>query len=612
MDITLENETNLTESVNEYLRLLNESWNRYSSIDSFLLEADDIVADVEAPVYNKITKHLRFEVLDIERYVKQNDLQVITNPRAFVRNSIPSDDGLLSNRIFGITQEEQAGTFAYIDLHGWFMDPSCYKTWIRLDPKIRNCVHGIGTFSIDRFGYVVEDPKSNNTGINWLKENINIIKFRQSDSDKKKISISYLEKNRDKIFISKYLVIPRFYRDKNTENSRVVGLGGINKLYTNLIIAANAIQTTQDFMFDASNAMRGRVQECILNIYDWFAGNSNPNITTDLGAGLSGKLGLMRRTNMAKTSDFASRLVISAPELKVEKPEDMMASIDYTVIPLYAVITEFRDFIVFHLRRFFDNEFIGKETYPVVDKAGNVKYVEVDSPDITYSETRIELEIDRFLHGLTNRFVPVEIPVVGSDADTKYYMVFNGIGNPPENIKRDENGNISNVNPESILNRRMTWCDLFFIAATEAVRNKHILVTRFPVDSYTNQIATRLRISSTKVTEPMYYNNTYYPYYPKIREKDMGVNTSNLFSDTLNMSNCYLKSMCGDYDGDSIVSKGVYTEEANAEIEAFMNSKANFVNFGCKPSKVPGDDVGQSIYALTKVLSTTRLSDPVF
>ena len=66
------------------------------------------------------------------------------------------------------------------------------------------------------------------------------------------------------------------------------------------------------------------------------------------------------------------------------------------------------------------------------------------------------------------------------------------------------------------------------------------------------------------------------------------------------------------FDGDSIVSKGIYTEEANAEVEAFMNSKANFVNFGCKPSKTAGDDVGQSIYALTKVLSDTHLTKPVF
>ena len=92
----------------------------------------------------------------------------------------------------------------------------------------------------------------------------------------------------------------------------------------------------------------------------------------------------------------------------------------------------------------------------------------------------------------------------------------------------------------------------------------------------------------------------------------IGSDTSNLFSDTLNISNCYLKGMGADYDGDTSTSKGVFTEEANAEMEEFMNSKANFINFSCKPSKTPGDDVYQAIYSLTKVLSSTKLSDPIF
>ena len=105
----------------------------------------------------------------------------------------------------------------------------------------------------------------------------------------------------------------------------------------------------------------------------------------------------------------------------------------------------------------------------------------VEDPEIVFSDERIEQEIDRFLHGFNNRFVPVEIPVVGTK--NKYYMQFNGIGNPPENIQKDSEGNFVNVKPESILQRRMTWCDLFYIAASEATLNKHILVTRFPVNT---------------------------------------------------------------------------------------------------------------------------------
>jgi len=505
--------------------------------------------NVNEATYDKVTQHVRFEILDVDRFVKVNNCQCITNPRAFDRDGIPSSDGLLSNEIFGITADETSGTFAYIDLHGWFMDPSCYKTWIRIDSNIRNCVHGIGTYSIDKQGFIIEDDKGE-TGIGFLKKNIQKIQFRPSKSIKRDLSIAYLEKNRDKIFINKFIVIPKYYRDKNSSNSRAIGLGGINKLYTNLIVATNALEATQDFMFDASDAMNGRVQEAMLNIYDWFIGNNNPNISTDLGIGISGKFGVMNRANLAKTSNFASRLVISEAEIKFERVEDVMVNIDYSAIPLASILAEFRDFIMFQVRRFFDIEFVGKETYPILDKKGNVKYVEVEDPEINFSDDRIKLEMDRFVHGYNNRFVPVEIPVKG--LKEKYYMYFKGIGVSPDMITRTPKGDIVNTeNPESILNRRMTWCDIFYQAAVEATKNKHVLITRFPVDAYTNQIATKIIVSSTHQTEPVVYNGVYYPFYPKIRESDIGVDTSNWFVDTLQMSNNYLDGLCGDFDGNN-------------------------------------------------------------
>ena len=38
------------------------------------------------------------------------------------------------------------------------------------------------------------------------------------------------------------------------------------------------------------------------------------------------------------------------------------------------------------------------------------------------------------------------------------------------------------VNPESVYNRRLTWLDVFFIATYEAVKDKQVLITRFPIN----------------------------------------------------------------------------------------------------------------------------------
>ena len=447
----------------------------YMDISEFLEESDTFIEglDMEDGQYNKVIDRLKLDILDVEQYVEKNHCKCVSNPRAFSGSNIPSKDGLLSNDIFGFTMEERMGTFGYIDLHGWFLDPSCYKTWIRLDPRIRNIVHGTKYYSIDEKGDLIEDEENGETGLTFLHNNIKKIQFRKSESRTKSISLKYLEQNRNKMFIKKYIVIPPFYRDKNSASSsrKVVGLGGINKIYNNLIVSTNALTATQEYGIDASDAMNGRVQEYILTIYDWFCGNTNKNLDKkDSGQGMSGKLGIFRRTNTSKTANFSSRLVISAVDLKsADKPEELMVTYDKSAVPLYATITQFRDFVMYHTRQFFENEFIGAHTYPVVMKNGQTKVIVPENPEIVFSDERIKKEMDRFLHGYNNRFIPIEIPVEGSNE--KYYMQFKGRNVDPNNRTSD--------NP--LANRRLTWCDVFYMACVEAVKDKHILITRFPI-----------------------------------------------------------------------------------------------------------------------------------
>lgn len=449
------------------------SW-QVTDIADFLEAADLYMEDVDASPeqYNKVTPRLKLDILDIEEYIRKNNWKEVSDPRAFISNGIPSPKGLLSNEIFGFTMEERAGIFGFIDLHGWFLDPSCYKAWIRLDPAVRNIVHGAKSYIIDEKGNFVED-ENGYTGIDFLYKNMKKIKFKESQSAKKQISIKYLEQNRDKMWIQKYIVIPPFYRDKNTTSAgKTVGLGGVNKLYNNLIIASNALTATQEFGFDADDAMRGRVQELILSIYDWFCGNRNKGIE-DPGQGLSGKLGILRMTNTSKTSNFSSRLVISAVDLKEERPEDLEVDFDKTAVPLYAAMTEFRDFVMYHVRTFFENEFMGAENYPVITSKGVEKTIIPQSPEVIFSDERIAKEMDRFLHGYNNRFIPIEIPVEGTNQ--VYYMKFKGRGVSLSNATNGE----EKENP--LINRRLTWCDVFYIAAVEATRDKHVLISRFPI-----------------------------------------------------------------------------------------------------------------------------------
>ena len=539
-------------------------------------------------------------LLDIEDFIKKNDVKEISNPIFFNQNKLPTSDGLLSNEIFGITKEERANRFGYIDLHGTFLHPLVYKVWSALDKNIKSIVHGIDNFVIDSNGQFKQDPNGK-TGIKFLKDNINKIKIRSTDSTKRDRVIEFLNISKPLMFITKYPVIPAFYRDVNTEGGKV-GVGDINKYYNSIIIASKALAEAQDYGLSISNSQAGRMQEMLLQVYNYF-GAGNPDAKGS-GVGMPSKFGIIRRANLSKTTDYSSRLVITSPELKVEKLDDIEADMDYSVVPLASLSINFLPYMIFWLRGFFENEFSTRTTYTVHMKDGKVKEIPIQDYQIAFSDERIKDEINRFVHGYSNRFIPVKVPTL--DKKLNVYMHFKGrASTSPDDTEQGE-----------IINRRLTWCDLLFMAASEVTADKHILITRYPIDSFYNQFPTKVKVQSTIETEPMTVVSAgmkkFYKKYPKIREEDIEKDTSNKFIDSLNMCNGYLDSIGGDYDGDQVSVKGIYSAEANAELDQQMNSKIHYIGLDGISVMDVGKEAKQSLYCLTMVLPNSNLTEPQF
>ena len=534
-------------------------------------------------------RHIHFELLDADKLIKKNNLREITNPIFFVRDGIPTSDGLLSNEIFGITKDQRSNIFAYIDLHEEFLHPLCYIVWNSMDRNIAKIVHGTAKFKIDKDGQFVEDPDGDN-GIKWLKNNLDKIKFKRTSSEKRDKKIEFLKANRSQMFIKQVIVIPAYYRDiKNTGGRPSVG--ELNKVYNQLIINVRSLRETDDYGLNMSNAVRGRIQETVVKVYSWLCGTSNDK---EAGKGLSSKFGIIRRSIMSKTTDYGARLVLSAPDLKCERVEDMKTTLDYSCVPLVALCANLYPFIKFWIRRFFENEFMNLE-YPVKLKSGEIVRYKVKDPLIEFSDDRIKEEIERFMKGFSNRFIPIKVPIEGHPEKT-VWMRFYGV--PCADMEEAEELKKQGKTPE-IYNRRLTWCDLIFMACEECAKDKYVMITRYPMDSYYNQFPTKIRVSSTKETEPMLINNTFYPFYPKIREEDIGQDTSNKFSDTFNLSNLFLQGIGGDYDGDQITSKVAFTREANLELQKYHDSKAFYIDMGSKNVRQPEHEATQSLYSMT-------------
>lgn len=560
---------------------------------------DSIVEQIEIILLEAQERHVHFELLDPDKLIKKNKLREVTNPIFFVRDNIPTSDGLLSNEIFGITKDQRANIFAYIDLYEYFMHPLCFIIWNSMDRQLSDIIHGTKTFIIDKHGQFVEDENGDN-GIMWLKNNMDKIKFKRTDSKKRDVKIKFLEENKNLMFIKQMIVIPAYYRDINNAGG-YVSVGEINKIYNQLILGVRSLKETADYGLNMSNAVRGRIQNTIVKLYQWFTGTSNDK---EAGKGLSGKYGVIRRSVMSKTTDYGTRLVLSAPELKCESLEDMKVTLDYTCVPLASLCSNLFPFIIFWIRRFFENEFSSLE-YPVINKKGEIERLRVKDPLIEFSDTRIKTEIERFMKGFSNRFIPIQVPLE-NDSRT-IWMKFKGRSMTAEEAeKAKDSGDLT-----PLYERRLTWCDLIFMACEESSKNKYAIITRYPMDSYFHQFPTKIRVASTKETEPMFINNTFYKYYPKIREEDIEKNTSNKFIDTLTLSNLYLEGIGGDYDGDQITLKVAFTNESNAELEKFANSKQNYIDLGGQNARVPIHEAIQSLYSLTIQLPDNNITKEV-
>ena len=550
-------------------------------------------------------RHLKVELIDPDKLVKVNELKEVTNPVAFIRKGVPTPDGLWSNEIFGITQYQRANTFAYIDLVEEFINPLIYKLWCKIDPEIKNCVHGIRNYKINEHGQLEEDENGSN-GIQFLKKNLSKYKFRRTESNKRDLNIDFIQKyiGKPEFFITKYIVIPAYYRDINTDQGRVT-IDQINELYRSLLISVKALKESSDYGLSLSSATRGRIQETLVSLYDWFgSGTTIGNEPTS--PQIPGKFGVLRRSVMSKTTDYSSRLVLSAPQLKVETVDEIDADIDYCVAPLASVLSGLYPFNIFNVRRILENQFSSNSVIPFMHKNGEIEYYHPKDYQTEFSDERIRKEMERFLTGFSNRLIPIEVPTVEGPV---IRLRFKGYNVTPEEYER---------NPKTpIMERDFTWCDLFYIAAVESSKDKCALITRYPIDSYFNQFPTKVKVSSMLETEPMILNisgTQYYPRYPKIRQEDIGKDTSNMFIDTLNLSNLMLNGIGGDYDGDQVTIKFIYSEEANEELRKIIDSKKNLLGLDAKGVRESDKEAIQAMYSLTKVLDTdkNKISSPKF
>lgn len=512
--------------------------------------------------------HLQVKILKYDDFIKKNECREITNTIIFGPNGSPNPDGLLSNEIFGITNYERSNIYAYIDLIEWFIHPLIYIKWCRMDNNFKHLVYGTKKFSISSQGYLEEDPNGD-TGIDFLKKNIKRIKIKPSESSKRDVAIEFIERHKDVMFMNKLVVVPPFCRDVMDSGDGRVSVGELNEIYSKILRMCRMLKETKEYSINIGDTNRGNIQDLILMVYDYLCGNANDGL--EGSNGLAKKYGLVKRSVTSKTSDYGSRLVISAPNLKVQRLEDLKVRVGMCQTPLTSLLINFQPFVLFHVRR-------------ILEFMINQEELSIDVIMSEFTDDIIKAEIKRFIKGYSNRFSPIVLK-----SGKKLRFVY------------------STLDKDTPIERDFTWLDLFYMATYHSIQNRCVLITRFPIDSCYNQFPSMTFIGTIAKTATVKIFNTVYEDYPMITQNMVGTDTSDLFTDTLVVSNLMLDIIGGDYDGDQCSVKGVFTREANDELIKLINSKKYYIGFAGNVIRSNQKQAYLTIYALTRVLPADEM-----
>ena len=523
---------------------------------------------------------MKVELFDVEEYIRINHIEEVKNASLFDRTGGPHPEGLVSNEIFGTTPRDRRETFAYINLHNHYLHPHVYKAIMKMFRNIEHIVAGVKYYSIDKDGVLRQDEENGETGIEFLYDNWEKIKWQRTEGFSRRNEIIDLitKHKKNEIFLQYFPVCPAYYRDIKTKANGSGETDDVNRMYAKLIRYSSLIENKSMFSFQFNNTNLS-IQTTLVDIYNYFKEK------------LQKKNGLIRRSLMGKSIDYCVRTVITAANYHADSYEDSEVSYEYSSLPISQICTLLYPFIVRYVTEFFQMEVIDRETsIPVYDSSTDsiVENIKLDNPVYYFDDRYIKKMIDSYQKDPESRFTKIKLPVL--DSTKNYYLAFSGKRYNSES--KDEMA--------SIVLRPMTYTDILYIACLDVTKNKCCLGTRYPILDEFGTFVTKIRVSSTTKTIPMIINGTLYKEYPlidfSIPKEKVGAN----FIDTFRFSNSYLKGLDGDFDGDQVTIKIPFTLEANKECEEYMYRKENFLNASGKLIRIMENEAVHTFYVLTK------------
>lgn len=521
--------------------------------------------------------------------IKYLNLKPVTNTVSHERGGIPTIDGLYSDVIFGKTVEERKHQYGYVNLNTKIIHPFIYIRLEQLQQNISQCAAGEGCWKVTDDGQLVrlkdDDPDANpnNTGLDWLISVLPKVKFKRNKTRGRNERIDVYETfNVEDFIIDKFIIIPVFYRDMNTQDGQRTE-PPINKLYKKLLQYSKSLEN--ETVYFMGHITKFNILKTCVDIHKYFLSLIEKSD------------GFFHQYVVGKNPDYGCRSVISCMTLdQFDTPDEVPIDVNHCGLPLADVCVTLFPFILRWVLNYLTEELDTSGTgCRVLTPSGNVVELELDDALADYTSDKVKKRITKYIDNYESRFEPIYVRCKTANGSKKFPMVFAGRPFDPKNPTDDSGSPISN--------RPFTWTDLLYIAAVEVSEDKHTWVTRYPLISYTGIFPCRIHVLSTVDIVPMKLRingiEREYRYYPNIPPNMTPEQAETAFNDTVNMDNSFLDAIEGDYDGDQISHRAPFSVEANDEAEAIIASKKHYIDCQGKMTRTLGNEAILCLYSMT-------------
>ena len=495
------------------------------------------------------------ELYDIDRDIKTNGLKEVTSQQIYRTSNIFNSQGLFSEEIFGQTNDERSYRCAYIKLPVHVFNPHVAKNIIqRSGGVIKKMAYGEVKCNLVN-GVLTIDPDGKYCGLKDLYDIWEQIDIKKTLNTRSQENIDVLTKSPKRLlFNDKVLVLPPNMRQIGMRNGKTVK-NELNTLYLGLLGMKSVTAHTTTSVYQIYN----KFQDAVINIFT-FVSNY-----------VGGKNGFFQKNLLAKNTMYTARNVISAPRYNSENPD---IGIFRTGYPLHTCCSLFKPLVIFKMKEFFS--------------LSNIQQIHNEPAEINsallanvYDNRMIEDLCEIYMKNPGSRF---KIMYLDDKNEKPIQMTY------------------LDLKSNQTITRPVTLTDVVYLACKSAIvdADRHVYTVRYPIGDYMGAFFTKVHILSTNNTTQIQFNNEVYNTYPIIDLEASHNRVATSFADTLTPSNSRLKVIGGDYDGDTVKSVGVWSDEANAKAEELMYSKIYNIKPDCTTMYSIEIECLGGLYALTK------------